>query len=133
MEFLRWWGRGQRGDLIHYFGTPSNSFLDIARNAGMPVVMTNLFSETCNRSDARLARQGWLIQTALKIPLARQVKKQLNWGTYVRAPHNIVALECEKQVLQNVYHVPSERISLVPLGLADDFLRAAHAARRAIT
>jgi len=124
VEYLRWWDKAQRGDLIHYFGTASNSYLAIARNAGMPVVMTNLFTETCNRSQARLMRQGWLIQAALKIPLLRQVKGQLNWSTYGHAPHNVVGLECEKFVLEKVYQVPSERISIVPLGLPEVFLNA---------
>ncbi|HEY2329760.1 MAG TPA: glycosyltransferase [Verrucomicrobiae bacterium] len=124
VEYLRWWDRAQRGDLIHYFGTPSNSFLDIARSAGLPVVMTNLFTETCNRSDFRLTLQGWLIRAALKIPLARQVKNQLNWAAYNHATHNIVGLACEKFVLETVYRVPAERISVVPLGLSETFLRA---------
>jgi glycosyltransferase involved in cell wall biosynthesis len=123
-EYLRWWDRGQRGDLIHFFGTPSNSFLAIARAAGVPVVMTNLFTETCNRSDLRLKVQGVLIQAGLKIPLARQVKNQLNWATYQRADHNVVGLACEKQVLQTVYRVPADRVSVVPLGLSETFLRA---------
>ena len=130
VEFLRWWDRGQRGDLIHYFGTPSNSFLDLARGAGLPVVMTNLFTETCNRSSLRLTLQGWLIQIALRIPAARQVKHQLNWATYNHAAHNVVGLECEKNVLATVYRVPAERISVVPLGLPENFLRAGSGLRR---
>lgn len=124
VDYLRWWDKDQRGDLIHYFGTASNSYLQLARTAGMPVVMTNPFSETCNRSDARLQRQGWLIQAALKIPVARQVKHQLNWATYGHATHNVVGLNCEKQVLETVYRVPAERISVVPLGLPETFLQA---------
>ncbi len=129
VEYLRWWDKAQRGDLLHYFGTASNSYLVIARNAGLPLVMTNLFTETCNRSQSRLVRQGWLIQTALKIPLLQQVKSQLNWSTYCHAPHNVVGLECEKFVLEKAYHVPSERISLVPLGLSEAFLNAGSGSR----
>jgi glycosyltransferase involved in cell wall biosynthesis len=124
VEYLRWWDKDQKSDLIHFFGTASQSYLGLARQAGKPVVMTTLFSETCNRSDARLRRQGWLIQTALKIPVARQVKNQLNWSTYNHATHNLVGLECEKFVLRTVYRVPEERISVVPLGVPDAFLRA---------
>ncbi len=130
VDFLRWWDRGQRGDLIHYFGTPSNSFLNLAQGAGLPVVMTNLFTETCNRSLPRLAVQGWLIRAALKIPVARSVKHQLNWATYTHAAHNVVGLACEKNVLETVYRVPPERISVVPLGLPESFLRAGPGRRR---
>ncbi len=131
VEFLRWWDQTQRGDLIHYFGTASNSYLKLARTAGKPVVMTNLFSETCNRSNARLTRQGWLIQAALKTPVARQVKNQLNWCAYNNATHNIVGLEREKYVLETVYRVPPERISVVPLGIPDKFLQAGAGRREA--
>ena len=131
VEFLRWWDTAQRGDLIHYFGTASNSYLKLAHAAGKPVVMTNLFSETCNRSNARLVRQGRLIQAALKIPLGRQIKNQLNWQTYENATHNVVGLECEKYVLETVYRIPAERISIVPLGLPEAFLRAGAGRREA--
>ncbi|MEI8291589.1 MAG: glycosyltransferase [Verrucomicrobiota bacterium] len=131
VEYLRWWDKAQRGDLIHYFGTASNSYLTIARNAGTPVIMTNLFTETCNRSQSRLTRQGWLIQAALKFPVFHQVKNQLNWNTYRNASHNVVGLECEKFVLEKVYRVPSERISLVPLGLSESFLKAGSGHRNA--
>ena len=124
VEFLRWWDHAQRGDLVHFFSTASNAYLNLARAAGQPVVMTNLFSETCNRSVARLRRQGWLVRAALKIPLGRQLKSQLNWCTYGNATHNVVGLECEKKVLETVYRIPAERISTVPLGVAENFLRA---------
>ena len=129
VEFLRWWDPTQRGDLVHYFSTPSNAYLNLARAAGKPVVMTNLFTETCNRSAARLRRQGWLVQAALKIPFGRQLKNQLNWRTYSNATHNVVGLECEKNVLQTVYRVPANKISIVPLGLSENYLHAGQGRR----
>ena len=129
VEYLRWWDHSQSGDLIHYFGTASNSYLHLARAAGKPVVMTNLFTETCNRSRARLVRQGRIIQAALKIPFGNQVKNQLNWRTYNHATENVVGLECEKFVLEKVYRVPPEKISIVPLGLSENYLRAGHGRR----
>ena len=124
VEFLRWWDPAQRGDLVHYFSTASNAYLNLARAAGKPVVMTNLFSETCNRSTARLRRQGWLVQVALKIPVGHQLKRQLNWCTYENATHNVVGLECERAVLETVYRIPANRISTIPLGLSEKFLCA---------
>src|SRR5580693_1850499 len=82
VEHLRWWDKDQAGDLIHYFGTPSNSFLELARAAGKPVVMTNLFTESCNRPASRLAFQGRMIKAAVHFPIIRQVKGQLNWLAY---------------------------------------------------
>src|ERR1700692_2753099 len=67
VEYLRWWDKDQTGELFHYFGTPSNGFVELARAAGKPVVMTNLFTESCNRPDSRLALQGKIIRAAVKL------------------------------------------------------------------
>jgi glycosyltransferase involved in cell wall biosynthesis len=131
VERLCWWDKQQRGDLIHFFGAASNDYLALARAAGKPVVMTQLFTETCNRSDARLLRQGWLIQTALKIPVGNQLKNQLSWRTYANASHCVVGLACEKFVLTKTFQVPAERISIVPLGLSKTYLNAGAGRREA--
>jgi glycosyltransferase involved in cell wall biosynthesis len=124
VEFLRWWDPRQRGDLIHHFGTASNALLEQAHTARMPVVLTTLFTETCNRSDAQLARQGRLTHSILALPFGRGVKAQLTWGTYNRCAMNVVGLDCERTVLRQVYHVPDNRISIVPLGLSTTYLQA---------
>ncbi len=128
-EYLRWWDEGQQGDLIHYFGTCNNGYLEVARNAKRPVVVTTLFTETCNRSKTRLARQGWATRALLALPFGGGIKQQLSWQTYHNCTHNIVGLEAERRVLQEVYRVPSEKISIVPLGLSDAYLNAAAGSR----
>lgn len=124
VEYLRWWDETQPCDLVHFFGTASNFYLNLAHIAGKPVVMTNLFTEACNRSPARLALQGCVIRTAMHLPLIKQIKGQLSWLTYQNATHNVVGLECERVVLEKAFGVPRERISLVPLGLSDTYLQA---------
>lgn len=124
VEYMRWWDKSQQGDLIHYFGTASTYYLNLARASGRPVAMTTFFSAACNRSDTRLRWQGRLIQAALRFPLANNVKNQLTWRTYPQATHNVVGLECERQVLENVFHVIPQNISVVPLGLPKIFLEA---------
>lgn len=123
-EFLRWWDGDQHGDLIHHFGSAQNAFLLKARIGKLPVVMTSLFSETCNRSGARLALQGWLTRALLAIPIGEGIKQQLAWRTYGTCTHNIVGLEAERRVLQNVYRVPADKVSVVPLGLSRFYLQA---------
>ena len=39
-EFLRWWDPQQRGDILHFFGRPSVSYLRLAHQRGLPVVMS---------------------------------------------------------------------------------------------
>jgi glycosyltransferase involved in cell wall biosynthesis len=65
-----------------------------------------------------------VVQTIQKAPIGARIKQQLNWGAYPQANQNIVGLNCEKKVLETVYHVPPEQITVVPLGLSGGFLEA---------
>jgi glycosyltransferase involved in cell wall biosynthesis len=129
VEFLRWWDEAQRGDLIHFFSAPSNNYLTQARTKNLPVVVTELFTATCNRSTLRLRCQGFFVKSALALPFGNGVKQQLAWTAYGNCDHNIVGLEAERNVLQTVYNVAPEKIAVVPLGLSDNYLRAGGGAR----
>ena len=122
VENLRWWDAQQKGDLIHHFSPARNIYLQLARAQQLPVVMTTLLSETCNRSDFQLKRQGWLTRLLLAFPGGEGVKDQLVWRSFHLCAHNIVGIEAERRVLENVYRVPSNKISVVPLGLSEPFL-----------
>ena len=123
-EPLRWWDDRQRGDLIHYFGAMPLDHIRHARDKGLPVVMTNLFTEACNRSDARLRRQGWMVRTILNLPFGEGIKQQLAWRSFKNCAANVVGLEAERRVLELVYGIPREKVELVPLGLEKIFLDA---------
>jgi glycosyltransferase involved in cell wall biosynthesis len=123
VEPLRWWDDKQTGDLIHFWGTAKPPYLRLAKAKGLPVVMTTLFTETCNRSTAKLNRQGWLTRLILSLP-AEGIKEQLVWRSFNLCSQNIVGLEAEQDVLETVYRVPPGRISIVPLGLSDTYLKA---------
>jgi glycosyltransferase involved in cell wall biosynthesis len=124
VEWLRWWDDGQRGDVIHFFGATPTIHLRFARAKGIPLVMTVLFTETCNRSAARLRRQGFAVRILLALPFGEGVKEQLSWRSFLLADSNVVGLEVERRVLDLVYHVPRERTAIVPLGLSASFLQA---------
>ena len=130
VEHLRWWDDTQRGDLIHFFGPASIAYLQQARSKGWPVVMTTLFTETCNRSDGQLRRQGFFTQAILRLPFGEGVKQQLPWRAYLHCTQNVVGLNAERDVLEKVYAVPTERISVVPLGLSETYLAAGPGSRR---
>lgn len=124
VEFLRWWDAQQCGDLIHFFSPASNAYLQQARAIHLPVVMTTLFTETCNRSDAKLALQGLLTRLILALPRGEGIKQQLHWRSFKHCTHNVVGLQAERKVLQTVYGVRPENISVVPLGLSETYLAA---------
>ncbi len=130
VDFLRWWDPDQPADLIHYFNAAPVGYLELARKIGIPVVMTTLFSTTCNRSDWRLFFQGQLMQFLLRLPGGEGVKRQLIWRTFHLCDHNFVGLAAEKYVLEKVYRVPANKITQVPLGLSEKYLRAGRPAQR---
>lgn len=129
VDWLRWWDSAQEGSLIHYWGPAKNAYLRQIHNQGMPVVMTTLFTETCNRSNGQLRRQGMLVRALLGLPGGEGIKEQLFWRGFGLCDMNVVGLEAEKRVLQVVYGVPDDRISIVPLGLSDTYLAAQPAHR----
>jgi len=125
VEPLRWWDDSQKGDLIHNFGVAPLEHIEMARaHKNVPVVMTNLFSATCNRTNFRLRVQGWIVRMILKLPFGEGIKRQLAWRSFNACAHNVVGLEAERRVLELVYAVPAEQISVVPLGLSEVFLKA---------
>jgi glycosyltransferase involved in cell wall biosynthesis len=121
VEHLRWWDPSQTGDLIHFFGIPDLSYLHMAKLRGLPVVLTHLFTGTCNRSDLHLRIQGLLTQSLIRLPGWGNIKNQLSWLPLGQANRVIVGLRAEVDVLRMVYALPKEKISCVPLGLADEF------------
>jgi glycosyltransferase involved in cell wall biosynthesis len=123
-EPLRWWDGQQHGDLIHYFGVAPLGHIRHAQDKGIPTVMTNLFTDACNRTDARLRRQGWLVRMILNLPFGEGIKQQLAWRSFSHCAVNVVGLEAERRVLELVYGIPREKVEIVPLGLDKIFLEA---------
>jgi glycosyltransferase involved in cell wall biosynthesis len=124
VEFLRWWDADQRGDLIHYFGVPRPSYLEQSHLCRLPAVMTTLFSATCNRPDWKITLQGAIIDWILRLPMGAGVKEQLNWQTYRSCPRILVGLEAERQVAVRAFGAHPSAVSIVPLGLAEAYLKA---------
>jgi len=129
VEFLRWWDNAQRGDLVHFFGAPGRGYVQHAHVVGLPVVITYLFTETCNRTDTQLKRQGFFVRSLLALPFGNGVKQQLTWNTFRDCDQNVVGLEAERRVLEIVYGVAPEKISIVPLGLSENYLQAGAGSR----
>jgi glycosyltransferase involved in cell wall biosynthesis len=124
IEHLRWWDAEQRGDIIHFFGVAPVGYIEQVRQKSLKVIQTVLLTETCNRTDLRLKTQGLITKTLLSLPIATGVKRQLSWKSFLLCDMNVVGLKAERQVLELVYGVFPERISILPLGLSQEFLAA---------
>jgi len=124
VEYLRWWDDHQVGELIHHFNVPPLPYLRAAHDKKIPVVVTHLFTATCNRSPFQLGLQGAITKTLLALPGWGMIKHQLNWQSFQAADRMIVGLQAEQRVLETVFGLPSDRITRVPLGLHHAFLEA---------
>jgi len=124
VEYLRWWDDRQTGDLIHHFNVPPLPYLKAAHEKKIPVVVTHLFTATCNRSPFQLGLQGAITKTLLTLPGWGMIKHQLSWQSFQAADRMIVGLRAEQHVLETVFGLSADRITRVPLGLPQAFLDA---------
>lgn len=124
-EYVRWWDTGQQADLIHHFGVPGLQYVEYAKKKKIPLVETPILTETCNRSDAALRRQGMMVRALLAVPIGRGIKSQLYWQVFTEDVYHVVGLEAERQVLTSVYGTEQDRIFTVPLGTPEAFLQGA--------
>jgi glycosyltransferase involved in cell wall biosynthesis len=127
-EYLRWWDETQTGDILHQLGIVDVPLARRAHQKGWHVAVTILLTEQCNRTERELLVRKLSIRSALAA-LPAKLKERLPWESYHHCDRVIVGLEAERMVLEKVYGVPRERISVVPLGLYDMFLNAGPALR----
>lgn len=130
VEWLRWWDANQSGDIIHYFGVAPLHLIEQAHRKAIKIIQTNLFTETCNRSDFHLVLQGLLTRAVLAFPAGNGIKRQLAWKSFGTCDANIVGLRAEEHVLKKVYGVSPARIFVIPLGLPEVFLKVSYPAAR---
>ncbi|MFO1488363.1 MAG: glycosyltransferase [Verrucomicrobiota bacterium] len=128
-EALRWWDERQRGDVLHQFGVLSEGTINLAHRQGMKVVMTLLLSQTCNRTPFQLATRRWMIQALRRMPKLLTAGQTSVWDSCRVADHIVVGLEAERQVVIRNYGIAPEKVSAVPLGLPEAFLKSPPARR----
>jgi glycosyltransferase involved in cell wall biosynthesis len=129
VEPLRWWDENQRGDILHNFGPMDPALLRLAHAHGWRVVITMLFTALCNRTPNELLIRQLIVRPLLAAPLPRSLKDLLPWRGFRMCDRMIVGIEAERKVVERVYGIKKERISLVPLGLAEAYLKAGPATR----
>jgi len=128
-EPLRWWDAGQHGDLVHHFGPMPDEIIELTHRRGVKVVLTLLLSETVNRTPRQLALRRLLIAGLRRLPNWQGLGRNSVWTSCREADHVIVGLEAERRIVLENYGVPPAKVSTVPLGVTEAFLRAAPSPR----
>ena len=129
IEPLRWWDDQQRGDILHQFGPTPVDTIQLAHRQGMKVVMTLLLSQTCNRSRTQLRLRRLMIGGIRRLPNSLGAGRSSVWASCQASDHIIVGLEAEGRVVVENYRIPPAKVSTVPLGLSESFLKVPPATR----
>jgi len=118
VDYFRLWDKNQEAQILHHFCSCPPSLVSLAKARGWKVVITVLMSETCNRSNLALLLRRMALRPALALGLPG------HWHAFRNCDRLVVGLQAEKRIAETLWGVPSERVSVVPLGLSNAFLKA---------
>lgn len=122
VEWLRWWDEEQEADLIHAFSPVEVSALIHAQRVETPVVLTSLLGWECNFSSSRIRFKVMRRKILNNLTRFQSRFRGQAGREYHLCARNIVGLEAERNVLHAIHGVPLNNISVVPLGLPQQFL-----------
>jgi hypothetical protein len=123
VEPLRWWDAAQRGDLIHYFGRPTASYVEFAHRQGIKVVLAELLTSTGSRSPRQLALQRFFINASRRL-LPATLTTRLAWDAFQLADACFALTPWEARLMTYLFGAPKERVHVVPNGVEEVFLRS---------
>lgn len=121
VEHVRWWDDRQTGDVIHYFGRPSGSYIDFAHAKGLKVVVAELLTGLGSRS----APARWLQKALMRgsqILLPRAFTAKLSWEAYQKADGFIANTDWEAYLMRTMFNASPEKIRVIPNGVEELFL-----------
>jgi len=122
VECVRWWDERQRGDLIHYFGRPSEGYVTLAQDKGIKVAVAELHSGMGSRSTAARRVQKLTMRAAQTL-LPKNFTGKLAWRTYHRADAFIALTAWEAQIMRDMFDADPAKIHVVPNGIEPVFFR----------
>ncbi|MDB6149631.1 MAG: D-inositol-3-phosphate glycosyltransferase [Chthoniobacter sp.] len=117
VEWLRWWDTSQTGEVIHYFGRASHSYLDFAHAKGLKVVMAELLTGLGSRGAVARFAQRAVIQTLQRSSFF----DRMNWRAYQRCDAAVALTEWEAKLMRSVFNAPAERVHVIPNGVEEVF------------
>lgn len=122
VEYMRWWDGEQNGDIIHFFGRPSGVYINLAHKKNIRVVMAELLTGLGSRSAIAISAQRQLIRVARKC-ISSTLTAKMGWEAYASADRIIALTDWEAELMRHVFDAPTERVTVVPNGVADEFLQ----------
>jgi len=118
MEPERWWDEKQKGDILHFIGRPLDMHVQLAKQKGYRVMMTEFLDRTASRSRAAL-----FAQRGVKAVVSRVMPGwtgRLGWNVYKELDALVYVTELEAGVAASLFGAPWNKLHVIPHGLPED-------------
>jgi len=122
VEFVRWWDPAQNGDVIHFFGRPSATYISLARKKGIRIVLSELLTGLGSRSASARITQKWLTRLA-KAVLPSHFTHRLAWEAFELADAVVAGTQWEARLFAEIFDVAREKIVCIENGVESVFFR----------
>jgi Glycosyl transferase 4-like domain len=117
VEYLRWYDGAQKtGDVLHFFGTLPGELLQLARQKGMRIVLSNFLEDEESGSRGRLAFRKNMLRV-FKKTLPGPLVGSFTWDACRLADACIVASAAEAETVTRYFDAPPEKVHIVPDGV----------------
>ena len=128
VDFLRWWDDAQRGDIIHFFGRPSPSYIEFAHQKKIKIVLAELLTALGSRSSATRGFQKLVVALGRKT-LPKMITQRFAWDSYCLADACVANTLWEAALMRNIFKVPAQRIQIIPNGVEEVFFQSQRTTR----
>ncbi len=128
VEFLRWWDAEQSAALIHYFGRPSDGYIDFAHRKGLKVVVGDLLGSLGARSPMHRAVQR-MVMAGAKAILPATFLDRMGWRGFREADACLALTSWEAHLMTTMFGLQSDRVHVVPNGVDSVFFEPCDVAR----
>jgi len=128
VEPVRWWDDTQRGNVIHYFGRPSEAYVDLVHGKNTKIVFADLLSGLGSRS-APMRRAQKMLMCLAERALPGAFTARMAWNSIRRADACVANTAWEARLMTEVFGARPERVHLIPNGVEKAFFEVPPATR----
>jgi len=123
VDHLQWWDDRQPVDIIHYFGRPTVTYVQLAQKKGIRIVMEQLLTGLGSRSRRALRIQKMVISLARKIlpPIAIN---PFGWDVFQKVDALVANTTWEAYLMSYMFGAPREKVHTIENGVEDVFLKS---------
>jgi glycosyltransferase involved in cell wall biosynthesis len=123
-DFLRWWDQEQTGDVLHFFGRMPTPLLELAKQKGFKVVLSDLLTEQGSRSGWHRKLHGTVIR-GMKLTLPSAFTSPFYWDAYRLADACVALTSWEARLMAELFGASRGKTHVIPNGVEEVFLNSA--------